>query len=682
MKTIVRYIGVTDKNDCIHAVPLTSGVNIITGRSSTGKSALIEIFDYCFGSSEFTVPEGVITECAEIYFVVMQVGETLLVLARRKADTHTAFIKEERDLSVIEKKDHFAAVYFRDEYFVGLGEFKKTLRRYFGSNIQITDIDESQEARLYRGNRKKPTPSIRSFTSFMLQHQNLVANKHAIFYRFDEKEKRDQAIEHFKVFAGFADQEYFLKKQELERLHDEKRKIELQIPRQSEVKELKKSQIASAQKEYIAISGRAIDLGDLDAAISSPQITLDAIKEHKVDVVAISDEQAKLRAETDRELAKLTADYRKQQNLVKDIESSIEYAENCSHIADSTITPENAELHASVCPFCSHDNDTIEQQANGLSSAITWLNDELRKSQYSQDSFREDLKKAEEQLDTIGKAIQVKKEEIRELDAQIEDLERYRTQHELALKVQLKIESYFEDLLGKPYQTFEQRLSEIKTKITNISKDLKEKYNIEGKLRAAERELSEYMAEITSSLDFEESYKPISLKFSLDTFDLWNEKEGRKVYLRSMGSGANWLSCHIALFLALNRYFCELGDECAIPTSLFFDQPSQVYFPSVLDSGEEFSAEAIAEKAGGSRQRPVDADITAVTSLYSEFVRYCHDTLQSTGIEPQIIVTDHADRLNLSGDNDFETFVKARWRSKDEGFIKLDESHDAIGESE
>ncbi|MCK4629120.1 MAG: AAA family ATPase, partial [Sedimentisphaerales bacterium] len=67
MKTVIRYIGVTDKNDCVHAVSFTSGVNIITGRSSTGKSALIEIFDYCFGSSDFTVPEGVITDCTEIY---------------------------------------------------------------------------------------------------------------------------------------------------------------------------------------------------------------------------------------------------------------------------------------------------------------------------------------------------------------------------------------------------------------------------------------------------------------------------------------------------------------------------------------------------------------------------------------------------------------------------------------
>ncbi|BFL84034.1 hypothetical protein LFREDSHE_24840 [Shewanella baltica] len=59
--------------------------------------------------------------------------------------------------------------------------------------MDIDDVDESLAARANRrNNAKAATPSIRSFSSFMLQHQNLVANKHALFYRFDEKDKRDR----------------------------------------------------------------------------------------------------------------------------------------------------------------------------------------------------------------------------------------------------------------------------------------------------------------------------------------------------------------------------------------------------------------------------------------------------------------------------------------------------------
>ena len=141
-----------------------------------------------------------------------------------------------------------------------------------------------------------------------------------------------------------------------------------------------------------------------------------------------------------------------------------------------------------------------------------------------------------------------------------------------------------------------------------------------------------------------------------------------------MGSGANWLYSHLTLFLALHQYFCKLGDDCSIPSILFMDQPSQVYFPSVLDDSDNFSPEELAAKEGASRKRPVDEDIKAVTNLYSQLIRYCEETLKSTGIEPQIIVTDHADNLNLTDGKSFNDFVRARWRTR--GFIEsaLEES--------
>jgi len=43
---------------------------------------MIEIFDYCFGSSEFTVPAGIITDNAQLYFIVLSIKDTYLVSAR------------------------------------------------------------------------------------------------------------------------------------------------------------------------------------------------------------------------------------------------------------------------------------------------------------------------------------------------------------------------------------------------------------------------------------------------------------------------------------------------------------------------------------------------------------------------------------------------------------------------
>ncbi|HII3702162.1 TPA: hypothetical protein ACY36E_000663 [Pasteurella multocida] len=43
MKTLIHEIGIVDIRDYLHRVKLKEGLNVITGKSSTGKSALIEI---------------------------------------------------------------------------------------------------------------------------------------------------------------------------------------------------------------------------------------------------------------------------------------------------------------------------------------------------------------------------------------------------------------------------------------------------------------------------------------------------------------------------------------------------------------------------------------------------------------------------------------------------------------
>ena len=232
-----------------------------------------------------------------------------------------------------------------------------------------------------------------------------------------------------------------------------------------------------------------------------------------------------------------------------------------------------------------------------------------------------------------------------------------------------------EDLLEKPDQKLEEQLRKIQEEITEIKHFLKQNYNVEQKLNEAGKHIWSYMKALGDCFEFEESYQPINLNFSLDTFDLWHESGTRKIFLRSMGSGANWLYCHLTLFLALHRYFSTLGEHCSIPSILFLDQPSQVYFPSVLDTTTDFSPREIAAKEGDARKRPVDDDIKAVENLYSQLVKFCDETLKETGIEPQIIVTDHADKLKLDGEVSFESLVQGRrWRGKGRGFIKIPET--------
>ena len=52
MKSYIKAIIIFNKNGEKRVVPLEQGVNIITGESKTGKSALVEIIDYCLCSTK------------------------------------------------------------------------------------------------------------------------------------------------------------------------------------------------------------------------------------------------------------------------------------------------------------------------------------------------------------------------------------------------------------------------------------------------------------------------------------------------------------------------------------------------------------------------------------------------------------------------------------------------------
>src|ERR1700744_2584794 len=127
MKAYIRELGVVDNTGRTHAVSLKEGLNVITGKSSTGKSALIEIFDYCFGSTEYTVPKGVITNSAAIYYVVISVNDQDIVLGRSPEKDKSAFYKRE-DAFESQKinLDYFLATYFRP-----LDDFKDHIRSLF-----------------------------------------------------------------------------------------------------------------------------------------------------------------------------------------------------------------------------------------------------------------------------------------------------------------------------------------------------------------------------------------------------------------------------------------------------------------------------------------------------------------------------------------------------------------------
>ena len=93
----------------------------------------------------------------------------------------------------------------------------------------------------------------------------------------------------------------------------------------------------------------------------------------------------------------------------------------------------------------------------------------------------------------------------------------------------------------------ESNIEQLKEDIDTLERKISDEYDVENKLKSAENFINEAMSEIGKNFDFEKSYKQINLKFDINTFELYHMKKNeteqieKKIYLRSMGSGANWL---------------------------------------------------------------------------------------------------------------------------------------------
>ena len=668
MKCHISFIGVIDKYDNCHCINFQEGLNIITGRSSTGKSAIIEIFDYCTGSGVNTVPEGIITENALLYFVVLVSNNTQLILGRNQGENTTkAFYRIESKKIEVEKLN---MSYFEEEYFIPIKVFREELGHFCGLNISETD--ENKESIFFRG-QKNGRPSFRNMVSFMLQHQNLIANKHSLFYRFDEKEKRERVIEEFKIFAGFVDQQYYLlcqeleeKRKKLDRYKAENSKYEINIKENAK-------ELSDLRDDYFSMSGIELFPGiSSESVLNAPRLYKDKLETYQIEVNEDSDEYRRMFVLLNERKNKLLAERRKTAIRLDRIKSSIDYAANYTKIIDK-YNPVSEAINGEVeCPFCHHTTDVTKTEINRLTVAINWLNSELKKSPQRLDSFLPQKIAIEKEIARIDDEIRHINRELNVILKTNEELEKNKSLEEQTLKIKLKIENVLEWSINESVNLAHYDFDNIQKEINNIERILSEKYNIERKLSDAESYINKSMNEIGERLDFE--YKPINLHFDIDTFELYHLKDGnKKVYLRSMGSGANWLYSHICLFLSILKYFSSLGDKSLVPTILFLDQPSQVYFPAMIDmSTVGFDAERLKETEKGEKgKEEVDDDMRAVTNLFVQIVNVLKSINELYGYTPQIIISDHADNLNLGGDNTFESFVRKRWRKKDEGLIDM-----------
>lgn len=623
-------------NKEIRSLKFSDGLNIITGDSKTGKSAVIEIIDYCLFASRSTIPKGIITDWTELFCIVFKVKEKNLVIAREK-NSNKIFFSVETELEFL---NNFSIEYFNDIKTLNLDDAKKEFEKHIGISVLDTRTDEDTDKRSSGGK-----VTMRSFMPFLFQHQNLIANKHSLFYRFDDFYKRKKTIDDYPILMGWENSEYFDLRRDLESKQKElslKKKLADKLKISN--KELK-DDLRGLVSIYLTFLGKELEE---DISLSNLKKLSKNLPLSNINSNGDINIEQNLKAIDDVIWVK-----KKELNKVSELLSTIQtnsdisqnYGKNINRLMSlASIEP---NLNEKSCPLCEQEVIEINENISLVTESNEMLIEEFEKIGTYVNDTNEESTKLRKERDRLKKELKVLSKDAELIRNQLIAEFSTKKEYEKGLLLKGRTEANAQNLIerNKLLSKTPDDFSELERDI-GLLKDKLSGYNLKEKLHNAEMILSNKMSEICNLLDFEKEFRPGTILFDLEKFTLkYNIKGKENILLSEMGSGSNWLAIHLSAFLGF-LYLHSTTESSKIPSILILDQPSQVYFPKTYkELDEEVANESVM----------VDDNRVQVRNIFKVISDEVDKIKRECGYKPQIIVLEHAD------EEEFNQFIKYRW---------------------
>lgn len=608
-------------------------VNIISGDSRTGKSAILGIIDYCFGAKECDVPEGKVRRNVSWFGLLLETPRGQAFIARQ--------------LPLGEGKSN-EAVFVRTDSEVrtpDAGELRQTtnregLRSLLASWVGISDYLHEPPT----GQSRAPlAATIRHALTYCLQSQNEIAQRRHLFHGSTDRDVAQAIKDTLPYFLGAVSDDYVANQQELKRVRVDIRQIERRL---AEAAAIRGDGVSRA--DTLLAEARAAGLTSIDDAASWTEKIegLRIIQSSPVPPVADTTEDAefvrltKLRAELLNQHRALQSTVDRARTFEGNSKGfSTEAHEHHARLAAVSVFEREVLQHS--CPLCLQElpEEGTVPSIGDLRAAQEYMGERAG----AMDSATPRIQIAIQEVETKLADVRRQLEENR---AMLTALKRSNERLQLAADIESRramvlgrISLYVENLPQVADLSEQQaRLRELKTRESElegaVSADVIQQ-RLESCLSNVNRHLSEYARKI------ELEYSDSPLRLDPRALTVIADTPARPVPMPEIGSGENHVGYHIVAHLALHTWFADRARP--VPSFLLLDQPSQAHF----------SPDAV--PSDGVTQDKIDSDRKAVKRLYG----LIFDVVESLGGKLQVIVTDHPD---FSDDTRFQQSLRERWR--------------------
>ena len=593
------------------------GLNVITGRSSTGKSAISDIIEYCMGRSTFDVPEGVIQDRVGWFAVIYRFGGEEVLVAKPSPGPGRASCS----VAMVRRGAVVDAPSFEELVPNDNDEGVETLLSHLlGIPDNRTEVPIDSTRISYDAN-------VKHTVYYLFQRQTIIANKDQLFYRQHEQFQPQAIRDTLPILLGISSSQ----KLDLEtRLRAAQRQLRLH----SKIVEQARNAIVTSEDRALGLLSEAQAVGIIGVEAASREFSLDILREAlKWRPQTIPEDDSVRAGSLENELVALREQRRETQRRIDAAQQYAKRAEGFQseageqrdRLSSIKAFPRNAESGEWQWPFAEANLGLDRPIAAVLLQELESLDQEMTVvigERPALDAYLADQRK--EHI-SAGERIRAKEIELASAIAANEVVAQMGSRNNAASRVVGRISLFLENLVPESeLGRLESNERRLRARIADLEKLLGSD-DSNSRLISTLNNISMHMSGYISALGGEFSEYPARL--DLNHLTVAFDRPSRPIYMNRTGGGENHLAYHLAALLAIHRFASTHGHP--IPRFLLLDQPTQVYFPS----------EQVYEAAGGSITRTEeDADLKAVRRLFELLVQFTRK--DAPGF--QVIVTEHA----------------------------------------
>lgn len=642
-------------------------VNVITGASGTGKSAVIKVLDYCLGSSKCQLPVYVRRRCVAVGVKWIK-GQDEMISCRQvpfvgKSPNAYMFVTTGRNLSVPRSVEQFE----------GRGSIEASKAR-LGQAFGIDGPPRAESAPHERESRDRPT--VRQFTPYVFVTKEVIDSETVLLHGLDDSRKAPLIISTMPYFLGVVTESTVAAER---RLRQARRALEIDISRE----EARRTKDSLVKQRVRVLLSEAQQLGLVEGPpdAADEALLLDTLR------MAISpsahaqqypsaDQLDNLQEQRQATLKELNQTKRKLRSMTVTAQESQDYETAVTSQREKLRIAEHLHLleAPTACPVCESHTETGARFALAIQRSLESIRFETSAIGHLRPQISAAIEQLSERVEKLSGLLREIDASIASTLSQIAEAKHFTDLAQMHAYFRGKA-SYFLETIDDQLHRTEKDLTQQQAEIAELEA-LVDADNRRIRMRLTEEAVSRFASEAFSKLPKVEPCVDAELVFSArePQVNLIEAPEGTVLSMADLGSDQNWLAVHVALAFGLQRYFEK---ECRpVPGVIVMDQLSRPYFPNqreeMHDSDDEDTDDSDELDLSAEDDRPDEVSVGADDDDYLAMRQHIDFLFEEVAARSglQVLLLEHA---YFPHDQRYVAATKERWtRASGKGLIPRD----------